>query len=247
MRQHIGCDLTDDEVVHPVGRGTESDTIWTVGHGPDLSDDDPRARSPGVTEEDDEEPDHDASSPTGALVAWPVVLEAGDDTGDDEMAGGHADGTADEDGLTTQLVDVHDGGDGGEEHDDSDDTCGEQVDRVARQAETREDGRRIVQDGVDTSPLLEEHGKCGNSDALEHAPGGEQTTDSNKLELEDGHSAHVLEMREVLCKRLLLEQTLGADLGVLELDEFVVGRQVSEAGENTTGFVLAVVVDEPTG
>jgi len=46
MRKHIRGDLADDEVVHPVGRSTERDTVRTVGHGPDLCDDDPSTRTP---------------------------------------------------------------------------------------------------------------------------------------------------------------------------------------------------------
>jgi len=89
---------------------------------PDLSNDDPRARSPRVAEEDDEDPDHDDGRPAGTGVRGPVVLEGSHDAGDDEMAHTHTDGAADQDGLASELVDVHDGRDGGEPHDDADDT-----------------------------------------------------------------------------------------------------------------------------
>jgi hypothetical protein len=99
MLKHIRGNLTHNEIVHPVRRGPKRYTIWTVGHGPDLCDDDPCTWTPGVAEEDDEEPHHDAGCPTRALMGGPVVFVAGYDAGDNEVAGGHADGAADEDGL----------------------------------------------------------------------------------------------------------------------------------------------------
>lgn len=113
MLKHVWGNLANDEVVHPVGRGTKCDTIRTVGHGPDLRNDNPCTWAPGIAEEDDEEPHHDASSPASALMAWPVVLVTGYDTGDDEVAGRHTDGAADENGLSAEFVNVHDCGDCG--------------------------------------------------------------------------------------------------------------------------------------
>lgn len=57
-REHIRRDLTDDEVVHPVGAGTESNAVGAIGHGPNFCDEDPGAGTPGVAEMDNEEPDH---------------------------------------------------------------------------------------------------------------------------------------------------------------------------------------------
>jgi hypothetical protein len=91
----------------PVRRSTECNTIWTVGQRPDFSDDNPCARSPGVSEVNDEKPDHDNGSPSSTLVVWPVVRKAGDDAGNDEMASSHADRTGNEDRLTTPAIDVH--------------------------------------------------------------------------------------------------------------------------------------------
>ena len=58
----------------PVRRSAQSNAIRTIGQWPDLRDDDPCTWTPGVSEVDDEEPDHDDGGPTSALVMWPVVL-----------------------------------------------------------------------------------------------------------------------------------------------------------------------------
>ena len=54
-------------------------------------------------------------------------------------------------------VDVH----------DPNHTSGEKRVGAARQAKLLEDGRRVVQDCVDTRPLLEEHGQRADGDAVE--------------------------------------------------------------------------------
>jgi cytochrome b len=55
-----------------------------------------------------EEPNHNNGSPSGTLVVWPVIREAGDNGCDDEMASSHADSTGNEDGLATPAVNIHD-------------------------------------------------------------------------------------------------------------------------------------------
>lgn len=99
------------------------------------------------------------------------------------MAGCHTDGASNKNRLTAPAVNVHDCRNSGDEHDNSDDTCGQKTDRVGAQTKTVEDGWRVVQDGVDSRPLLEEHSQCRDDDALEHATGGEETTNSHELQL----------------------------------------------------------------
>jgi hypothetical protein len=137
MRKHVWRDLADDEVVHPVGGSCEMSAdgvlrhIVITQHVPpkaipygDLSNDNPSAGTPAVTEVDNEQPDHDNSSPASALVSGPLVFILGEDDGNDDVAGGHPDGAGDEDGLAADFVDVGDGWHGCEPHDDADDaTC----------------------------------------------------------------------------------------------------------------------------
>lgn len=89
-------------------------------------------------------------------MSWPLIAVFGDDDRDDDVAGCHADCADGEDGFAAYAVDVEDRRDGGEEHDDADDAGGEEGDGVGGEAEGGEDRGRVVQDGVDAGPLLEE-------------------------------------------------------------------------------------------
>ena len=53
-------------------------------------------------------------------------------------------------------------------------------------------------------------------------------------------------MREVFGYRALLEHRLRFDLQELKLDQVVVFRQITEAGESLAGLSFAAVVDEPS-
>lgn len=72
-------------------------------------------------------------------MVLPISREAAIDTGDDEVAAGHADAAGDEDGFAAEAVDVQHGWDGGEELHHADDTCGEEGAGVSGQLETLED------------------------------------------------------------------------------------------------------------
>jgi hypothetical protein len=96
-------------------------------------------------------------------------------------------------------------------------------------------------------PLLEEHGHGGDSNSLEHSLRLEQGSNSHELQLESVPSGLCLQVWEVLGDAALLEEGLGLDLEELELDEFVIGREVAEVGEDGPGLLLAAVVEEPAG
>ena len=53
-------------------------------------------------------------------------------------------------------------------------------------------------------------------------------------------------MREVLGCRALLEHRLRLDFQVLELDQIVILRQITEAGESLASLSFTAVVDEPS-
>lgn len=133
----------------------------------------------------------------------------------------------------------------GQEHTNSDYTRRQQARRVARHAQGGKDGRRIVQHGVDTGPLLEEHGDGGDDDAAEHGHGLEQRADGDKLQLGDVGDGGLGQVREVGLDGPLLEERLGLDLEELELDGLVLGRGAAQLGQHAARLVLAAVVDEP--
>lgn len=151
--EHVGCDLADDEVVHPVAGSAEGDTVRPGAEGPDLGDDDPRARAPRVTKVDDKEPDHADSRPAGRPVLGPLVDVLGHQHGNDDVAGGHADGADGQHGLAAGAVDPEHGRDSGDEHDDADDTRGQERCRVEVEAELLENEGSVIQNRVDTRPL----------------------------------------------------------------------------------------------
>ena len=99
---------------------------------------------------------------------------------------------------------------------------------------------------IHTSPLLEEHGDGGETDAAKHGLGLEERGDSNELKLDDGERRPVCEMREVLGHGALLEQRLSLDLSVLELNELVVLAKTAKAGESLAGFGFASVMFKPS-
>lgn len=235
------------EVVHPVARCAKSDTIWTGAQGPNFSNDDPSAGSPAVAEVNDEQPDHADGSPTGTLLVRPVVGVLGKNDSDDDVAGRHTDRTDGQNGSATNTVDPQDGRDGSDEHDDADDTSGEKLRGVAALTELLEDGWGVVQHGIDTRPLLEEHGNTSNHRPLDHAPALEQGLDGDELELESVPGGLLAKLGEVLGDSPLLEERLSLDLKELELDELVVLGESSQTGEVGSSFRLAAVVDEPTG
>lgn len=127
--EEIGSDLTNDEVVHPVGRATESGTIWTSGQRPDFcrnelilvckmasgarrltGNQNPCTRTPGVSEMNDKQPDHDDCSPSSSPMIFEIVDVLGENDGDDEMGEGHAQSTNSQNGLATKLINVQDSG-----------------------------------------------------------------------------------------------------------------------------------------
>lgn len=131
-----------------------------------------------------EEPDHDDGGPAGAPLRIPLVLVLRNEDGDDNMARGHADSADGQDRLTPDAVDPKHGGDREDEHDNADDAGGKQSGRCGSQSELVENRGSIVEDRVDTGPLLcevskdpsetgergpylEEHGDAGDHNALE--------------------------------------------------------------------------------
>lgn len=118
---------------HPVGRSTKSDTVRSLADGPDLRNNDPRARSPTVTEVDDKQPDHGHSRPASSFMSEPRVLVPGRDDSDDDVARRHTDSTNCENRLTAELVDVKDRWDGREPHGNAYYPGGEKVRGVARE------------------------------------------------------------------------------------------------------------------
>jgi len=111
--------------------------------------------SPRVSKVDLVDPNEHNSDPTSGLactaspVARPKVTVQ---SSDNDVRDTHADGTGDEDGLATKLIDVKDGRNGGEHEQDTTDTTSQKRSGVAGQAQILEDESGVVQNSVDARP-----------------------------------------------------------------------------------------------
>jgi hypothetical protein len=168
---HVGGDDGDDGVPEPVGGGGETDTTGTDRDGEDFTDDDPCTWTPSGGEEEDEDTDEgDLGVDSGDVVGdRSTVLDVSmveadgvtNDT-DEELADKHAQSTPKEEGATTEPLDGPEGNGGGQHVDESEDEGDEEsvLDGTSR----LEERSRIVEDEVDTSPLLH-HLEGGTEDS----------------------------------------------------------------------------------
>ena len=195
---------------------------------------------------DDKEPNHDDSSPTSTLVGWPLMLVLGEDDGDDEMAKTHSKSTESQSRSSSDSVNVQNGRNGCNQHYNADHAGREERDSVGRQPEGLEDLGRVVQDGVDTCPLLEEHGHSGDNDSAEHGHSREERCHGYELKLDGVHRRQFGQMREFLGDGAPLKQRLGLDLEELELHKFGFNGQRSQCRKGPACFFLPTVVNEPT-
>ena len=176
------------------------------------------------------------------------VVETDGDTNnsDDKLAAQHAEGTPDEQGTTSELLNSVEG-DGGRADVDEGEDQGDQ-EGVANGTSGLEERSRVVEDEVDTSPLLH-HLKRGTEDGLAKvavllpertleavgptgnpASGGDHST----LVLLVGNNLRKLSLDVVRVARLATEsgQGIASSLNVTTLDE--VARRVGKEEETTS-------------
>jgi len=167
LGDHEGSDDTDDGVPQPVGGGRKSDTTGSDGQREDLTDQDPGTRTPGGGEEEDEDGDECDLGVDGANVDSAedlgtssvgtdrvgLVESDGDtDDGDNELTDQHAESSPDQKWATTELLNGVER-DGSRAHVDEGEDQGDQEDVVDGTGGLQERSR-VVEDEVDTSPLL---------------------------------------------------------------------------------------------
>jgi hypothetical protein len=88
MRTHY------DEIVAPVGHGTECAALRAKAAGEDFSRHSPRDGSPSCAERQHEEEEEGDTCPCSSLMIGPFPVVFADENGDDEMCDEHADTTA---------------------------------------------------------------------------------------------------------------------------------------------------------
>jgi hypothetical protein len=145
---HVRGDVANDKVPEPVGGGGEGDTLSTDGKREDLADDDPSGRAPSGGEEKDVDAHEDHQNVTSGGGA----RRSGTDNGDDELADQHTNSTIDEKRSATETLNGPEGDRCRADVDDSGDDTDDE--RGLRNTGLLEEGGTVVEDEVDTSPLL---------------------------------------------------------------------------------------------
>ena len=168
-------------------------------------------------------------------VEIPLVLVDTLDSGDNNVAQEHANGTSNEESLTAELVKPEDSGQSEGNLQDTSHTSSEEILLGRGESETLENLRSIVQNSVDTSELLANHGSAAQEKTLEHVggkeslPGTQTTTSSNQLGL-----------------ALLVEHDSSLDFEELGADDGVVGGKTAQLGKGSEGLLLTVLHHQPT-
>jgi hypothetical protein len=258
---HVGGDDSDDGVPQPVGGGGEGNTTRSDGKREDLTDQNPGTRAPGGSEEEDEDGNEgDLGVDSRDVVgAGKIVTSSGvgdgvgvvetngnTDNSDNKLADQHAEGTPDEERTTTELLNSVEGDGGRADVDEGEDQRDQEG--VADGTGGLEERSRVVEDEVDTSPLLH-HLQRGTKDGLAQvgallpertleavgparnpASGGDHGT----LVLLVGDDLGKLSLNVVRVTGLATEsgQGVAGSLNVTTLDE--VARRIGEEEETTT-------------
>jgi hypothetical protein len=248
LTNHVGGDDSNNRVPQPVGGSGQTDTARTDGQREDLANDNPCARSPGGGEEENEDGNEgnlgvdsrDVVGKSGVRVAGVrvSVVEADRYTNDghQELADQHTESTPEEDGAAAKLLDSPEGDGSGADVDQGEDQ-GDQ-EGVVNGTSRLQEGSRVVEDEVDTSPLL--HHLEGSSEdraaqvglglpqrPLEAVgPAGEPTGAGDQVAL------------------ILL---VGNDLGKFDLDVLRLARLATKATESIGGSLDVASLDKVTG
>jgi hypothetical protein len=218
--------------------------------------------SPRVSKVDLVDPDEHDGNPTSNFTRVTTPLRRSIvtiQTSDDQMGDTHTDGTSDENGLATKLIDVKDGRDSGEHEQDTTNATGQERACVASQTQVLENESGVVQDGVNTRPcvlksvgeqrgsderiptLLEDHGENGDKNSLAKGLVGKQGGVVVESKLEVVTEASRLELGEFRSRSVDFEHVLGLDFEELELYNLAIFGCSSEAGKDIQCLVITVV------
>lgn len=245
---HVGGDDGDDGVPQPVGSSGQSNTTRSDRQREDLTNDNPGTRTPGGGEEEDEDGDEgDLSIDSGDVVGNVLgsvggigvgLVETNGDTndGDEELADEHTKSTEDEDGTATESLDSPERQRSGADVDQGEDE-GDQ-EGVADGTGGLEEGSRVVEDEVDTSPLLH-HLHRGTEDGSSQVrlAGPERTLEAVGPRAEPGGGGD----------QGTLVLLVGDNLSKLVLDVVGVLRLASDTGQGVDGLLDLALLDEVTG
>lgn len=186
---HVGGDDGDDGVPQPVGSSGQSNTTRSDRQREDLTNDNPGTGTPGGGEEEDEDGDEgDLSIDSGNVVGNVLgsvggigvgLVETNGNTndGDQELADEHTKSTDDENGTTTESLDSPERQGSGADVDQREDQRDQEG--VADGTGGLEERGRVVEDEVDTSPLLHHlHGGTENGSSQVRLASPERTLEA---------------------------------------------------------------------
>lgn len=219
-------------VPQPVASGRETDTTGTDGDGEDLANENPGTRAPGGSEEEDVDAD-EGNQGSGRVL---VIREGGSDSTDNKLADDHSQGSVDHDGATAETLNGVEGDWGGDDIDNGENHGNQE--RVVDRAEGLQEDRGVVEDEVDTGPLLHHlEGGSENRAAEVRAWVGESTLEA------------VCPGRDVPALRddLHLILVVGNNLGEFLLDVVRVDGLATNAGKDCSSVDKVTLLDEVAG
>jgi hypothetical protein len=215
---HVRGDDGDDGVPEPVGGGGKGNTTRANGQREDLTDEDPGTRTPGSGEEEDEDGDErnlgvdsgNVVGASGSVSEGGGVVEtlSNTDDGNQELADQHAESTEQKKRAATKLLHSVEGKRSRADVDQGEDQRDQEG--VVNGASRLKERCRVVEDEVDTSPLLH-HLERGTEDSLAQVGVG----------LEQRSLEAVCPARDPATggDELALVLLVGNDLSKLELDQ----------------------------
>lgn len=247
LADHVGGDNSNDGVPEPVGGSRDTNTTRSDGEREDLANDDPGTGTPGGGEEEDEDGDEsnlgvDSADVVGDLSVGLVssgrgvgVVESDGDTddGDEELADKHTSSTDEEDAAAAESLDGPEGERSGEDVDDGEDNRDEEG--VLDSTSGLEEGSRVVEDEVDTGPLLH-HLKRSTEDSSAEVRLGvpEATLEAVGPAAEPGGVGN----------DLALVLLVGDNLSNFGLDKLGVLGLTTDTGEGVDSIFNAATLDE---
>lgn len=219
-------------VPQPVASGRETDTTGTDRNGEDLANENPGSWTPGGSEEEDIDA-NEGNQGSGCVL---VVGEGGSDSTDNKLADDHAQGSVDHDGATAETLNGPEGNRGGDDIDNGENHGNQE--RVVDRAKGLQEDRGVVEDEVDTGPLLHHLEGSSENRATEVRPWvGESTLEA------------VCPGRDVPALRddLHLILVVGNNLGEFLLNVVRVDGLATNASKDCSSVHKVTLLDEVAG
>lgn len=245
---HVRRNNGNDAVPEPVGGGGQSNTAGPDGQREDLTNDDPGTGTPGGGKGEDEDGNEGnlgvdgvdvvGSGATGDGRVRVSVVEANGDTdgSNNKLADQHGKSTPEQERTAAPLLDTPEGERRGQGVDDVEDDGHEEL--VGHGTGRLEEGRAVVEDEVDTGPLLH-HLERGAQNGLAQVGVGlpERALEAGRPGTEPGSRGN----------ESLLVLLVGDDLSQLVLDVLGLAGLATEPGKSLAGLGELAALDKVTG